>query len=209
MKKCLSIVLVVVFCLGVLSSCSSADDYVPEGFKRISDDNADYRLYIPENWIADVSTGVTTAYVSDTDRSNISFIGFELDDAIINVVVPDGSTDGGSGEADAESSSSNEENTDVPEISTIDEYWEYYSSEFEMTFSDMEYSVSGEGTLISGNAAKKYVYTATVTGQKYKFMQVVTIKDGAVYIFTYTARENLFDEHIEDVNDIVGYIELK
>ncbi len=200
MKKIICAVFAFILCISVFASCSKADQFVPAGFKLASDKKADYSLYIPEGWIVDMSTGVTTAYVSKEDRSNISFMGFELSDAIINIGTPDG----GNGEGEG----SDTEN-DVPDISTIDEYWAYYSSEFEKTFSDMTYEVTGENMLVSKIAAKKYVYTATVTGSEYKFMQIVTIKNGTVYILTYTARASVFDKHLEDVLDIAGYIELK
>ena len=200
MKKIIYAVFAFILCISMLASCSKADQFVPAGFKLASDKKADYSLYVPEGWIVDMSTGVTTAYVSKEDRSNISFMGFELSDAIINIGTPNG----GNGEAEGSDTENN-----VPNISTVDEYWAYYSSEFEKTFSDMTYEVEGENMLVSKNAAKKYVYTATVTGSEYKFMQIVTIKDGTVYILTYTARANVFDKHLEDVLDIAEYLELK
>lgn len=202
MKKIICTVFALILCVSALASCSKADEFVPAGFKLASDKKADYSLYVPEGWTVDMSTGVTTAYVSKEDRSNVSFMGFELSDAIINIETPDAE----GGEDEAESSDNGNE---VPDINTIDEYWAYYSSEFEKTFSDMTYEAEGENMLLSKIAAKKYVYTATVTGSEYKFMQIVAIKDGTVYILTYTARANVFDKHLEDVLDIAGYIELK
>lgn len=198
MKKIICAVFAFILCISLLASCSKADQFVPAGFKLASDKKADYSLYVPEGWIVDMSTGVTTAYVSKEDRSNVSFMGFELSDAIINIGTPNVSQGEGS-----------DTGNDVPNISTIDEYWAYYSSEFEKTFSDMTYEVMGENMLVSKIAAKKYVYTATVTGSEYKFMQIVTIKNGTVYILTYTARASVFESHLDDVLDIAGYIELK
>lgn len=204
MKKIISIILVLTACLGVLCACQNPNDsFVPAGFKKASNKNADYTLYVPEGWTVDMSTGVTTAYVSDKDRSNISFMGFELDDAIIRFDKGDGDS------SDTTPPASSEGEPDASDVVTVDDYWAYYSSEFESTFSDMEYSVNGENLLVSGKAAKKYVYTATVTGQKYEFMQVVVISKGTVYMLTYTAHKELFDSHLDDVKDIVKYIEIK
>lgn len=204
MKKISILVFSLLLCLSVLTACGGKDDFVPAGFQRISADEASYRLYVPDDWTAALSTGVTTAYVSDSDRSNVSFIVFELDDSIINVEV------GGTEAASTDTAVTvDPESGEVPKITTVEEYWAYYESEFLKTFSDMTYSAKGENLLVSGEAAKKYVYTATVTGQSYEFMQVVTIKDGAVYILTYTATVDNFDKHLEDVNEIIGYLELK
>ena len=48
----------------------------------------------PNSWTADISTGVTTAYVSAKDRSNISFMAFEADDGLIHFDVNGKTTDG-------------------------------------------------------------------------------------------------------------------
>lgn len=246
MKKIISLVLVLIFCLGLLASCGGGvDDFVPSGFKQIAADEADYRLYVPDNWTVDMSTGITSAFVSEKDRSNISFMGFALDDSIINVEINNGTSAAqteesedssdvtestseaetseaavSSSEADisdtvgttagtAPAETTAEENNEVPTITTLEEYWAYYSAEFQRTFPDMEYKTEGENMLVSGLSAKKYVYTATVTGQSYQFMQVITIKAGVVYIFTYTATVDNFETHLEDVNSILGYLELK
>ncbi len=191
MKKTVCIVMTLILCLTALVSCSPKDEYVPAGFKKISDKNADHVLYVPEGWVSDMSTGVTTAYVSENDFSNISFTSFDLDGAL-----------------------SKTDETGDEEVSLLDRYWEYYSAEFEKTFSDMKYELEGEDLLVSKTESKKYVYTASVTGKTYKYMQVVTIKNDVVYIFTYTALEEVdgvkvFDSHLSDVNKIVGYIEIK
>ena len=58
---------------GALCGCGNpADNFAPKEFKKISPENAGYVLYGPDSWTADISTGVTTAYVSAKDRSNTS-----------------------------------------------------------------------------------------------------------------------------------------
>ena len=140
MKKILSLIIASVMCILCFASCSNADDYVPAGYKKASNDNADYDLFVPAGWTVDMSTGVTTAYASD--RSNISFVGFELDDTIISF---DPVTTGGE-----ESSESGDEDKDAEDIKTVDDYWKYYESTFSSTFSDMEYLTNGENMLLSG-----------------------------------------------------------
>ncbi len=206
----------------LICGCSPADSFVPKGFKLISDDNVGYRLYVPDYWIADLSTGVTTAYVSEKDRSNISFMAFEVDDALIQATVGgsgSGTTAGAGTEAptgtDAPaesgteaSSESGEGASEVPKITTVEEYWAYYSADFKKTFPDMEYQKEGENMLLSGKTAKRYVYTATVTGVKYQFMQVVMLDAGTVYIFTYTALPDRYEEHLESIEEILGHIHI-
>ena len=201
MKRFFVLGLSLLLCLLCFAACGSADDFVPAGYRLISADGASYRLYVPEDWVEDLSTGVTTAYVSESDRSNISLMAFELDDSLLHVEI-------GGTEAVSEEATTAEDGT-VPKITTAEQYWKYYEAEFLKTFSDMTYVTEGDDLLLSGQKAKKYVYTATVTGQSYEFLQVVALKDGVVYIFTYTATEAKFESHLEDVNEILGYIELK
>ena len=231
MKKIIAIFLLIVCGVGLLSACGGRDAYVPSGFQRVSHDNADYYFYVPNGWIPDLATGVTAAYVSAKDRSSVSFMAFEVDDTLIQATV--GSSQNGESAPDSQlapdsealTSDTDEPMTDepatdgttaadtlpegLPEITTVEEYWAYYEGQFKATFSDLAYSVNGENMMLAGMKAKKYVYTATVTGQTYEFMQVVALKAGTVYIFTYTSTEDVFDSHLEEVNAIIGYISLK
>ena len=52
------------------------------GFKEISTDGLSYDLFVPDEWITDISTGVSAAYYSEFDYSNISVTAFELTDII-------------------------------------------------------------------------------------------------------------------------------
>lgn len=63
----------------LLCSCGKNSGSSPElGWKEISNDGVSYNLYVPDEWISDVSTGMTSAYVSNADNSNVSMIAFDL-----------------------------------------------------------------------------------------------------------------------------------
>jgi hypothetical protein len=228
MKKILLLVLAALCCLGTLASCGDAKDaFVPNGYQRVSHKNASYNFYVPNEWVPDLSTGVATAYVSSKDHSSVSFMAFEVNDAIIQASKGESAdTDGTTAtesvttvapetEAPATEAITNAATaggaTEVPEnITTLEEYWDYYGGELSATFPDLTYSVEGESLMMAGMKAKKYVYTATVTGTVYEFMQVVALKEGTVYIFTYTSTEGeIFDSHLETVHEIIGYLSLK
>lgn len=176
----------------LLISCAEKDNWIPKGMKEASTEAVDYTIYVPDNWTVDVSTGMISAYVSEQDRSNITMIAFNLEN-------------------------------DDSEM-TVDEYWEKYESEMLMTFPDMEYidemkndtadetastaAITGNGVtptsmLLGGLGANKYIYTATVTDAKYKYMQVICIRGGIAYMFTYTSIPDNFDTHLEEVDRIL------
>lgn len=168
-------------------SCGKPEDqWQPAGMKLASSDKVDYKLWVPEEWTVDMSTGITAAYVSSSDRSNVTLTAFSL--------------------------------TEGDNYMSISEYWSKYKEELEKTFPDIEVIDTGEEgesdaleeendfgvtMLIDGVAAKKYVYTATVTGSSYKFMQVIFIHEGYVYLLTYTALPNVYDSHTEEVGKII------
>ena len=62
-----------------LSGCDKEDSgWYPAGMKLASNDRSEYRLYVPESWMVDMSTGMTSAIVGGSDRSNVSFMGMNL-----------------------------------------------------------------------------------------------------------------------------------
>ena len=55
-----------------LAACKNSEDtWQPAGMKLASSEDADYRLWIPESWTVDMSTGIKSAYVSSADLYNI------------------------------------------------------------------------------------------------------------------------------------------
>ncbi len=87
---------------------------------------------------------------------------------------------------------------------TLDDYWKGFEEDFKATFDDMEYI--GEHpttTTLDKQPANKYVYTATVTGTQYKFMQIACIREMTVYVITYTSTPEGFDTNMENVEKIL------
>lgn len=165
--------LIAAACLLSFAACSSNSD-IPAGMKPLSNENVDYNLYVPQDWVINSQTGFMCAYFSENDNSNISMEAFEIEDMNMS----------------------------------IDDFWASYENDFASTFSDMEY-VKRETTLLDGLAANKYVYTATVTGIEYQFMQLVCIRAGIVYIFTYTADVSVYESHIAEVDYIIEQFNFK
>lgn len=171
------------------SSCQSKDNWVPKGMKKITTSAVDYTMYVPESWTVDISTGVVSAYVSSNDRSNITMIAFNLENANATMSIAD--------------------------------YWAKYEGELLQTFPDMKYTdevttaeTAAETTsdskyvpvsmVLGGIAANKYIYTASVTGVTYKYMQVICIRGGVAYLFTYTVIPENFDNHLAEAESIVA-----
>ena len=119
-----------------------------------------------------MSTGVTSAYHSSIDTSNISLVVSSLNSANI----------------------------------TPTEYWDSYKEQYTQTFPDLE-ELETANLLFGGKHAESHVFTATMMETKYKFQQVIAIHGTDAYIFTYTATEDKYDKHIEDVKKIIENFE--
>lgn len=166
-----------------LSSCGSGQpNDVPDGYIIASDDVNLYRLYVPSTWTVVLDTGVTSAKApasASDDQANISVVSFNL---LKNEV---GVTD-------------------------ADSYWEYYMTEHEKVFgapvitedvTDFYIGTENEG---GGYSARKHVFTAEVGSNTYEFMQVICMHSNWIFIITYTAKPKYFEEHLDNVNKILG-----
>lgn len=162
-------------CLSGFTGCSSgSDSWHPAGMKLASSEDADYKMWVPESWTVDMSTGITSAYAGSGDYSNVSVTAQNL---------------------------SGEQNYLTPS-----EYWEIYKTDLEATFPNIAYDEDTEGgisLLLDENAAMKYSYTATVTGTEFHFISVVCIRSGTVYLITYTAQPAIYENHLEEVQNIL------
>lgn len=73
MKRILIFTLILVMSVTMLASCKRTDSDTPVGMVLASDPEiSDYSLYVPKGWTVDMSTGITSAYVSSVDHSSVS-----------------------------------------------------------------------------------------------------------------------------------------
>ena len=73
MKRILVFAIALIMCSTLLASCKRGESDIPAGMQLASDiEISDYYLYVPSAWTVDMSTGITSAYVSTVDKSNIS-----------------------------------------------------------------------------------------------------------------------------------------
>ena len=85
--------------------------------------------------------------------------------------------------------------------STLEDWWETETENLKEGFGEINVESSAATTLGGYNAMEK-VYTAKLTGNEYKFHQVAAIKDGYVYIVTFTCLPDTYDDNKETMNQI-------
>lgn len=90
---------------------------------------------------------------------------------------------------------------------SLEDWWKTNVSDLELVFSDVEI-LSEENTEIDGRNAKKYTYTASLSGNSYKLIQAACIKKGTVYVFTYTSVPDNFDGHLDEVESMLSNLKI-
>ncbi len=179
--KFLSLMLALLLLVSALTACAKKTDDgvpVPSGMQAIASEGEDYYLMVPDHWLTDTTTGMTSAYVEDVARSSVSVCANEL----------------------------------TRDVTSIEGYWDMFSSQFSETFADftmlgeepMDVKV-GADTEAGATEGKKYRYTATVAGVKYRWMQVLFIRGTVLYIFTYTSTADGYEANLEDVDKILAH----
>ncbi len=87
---------------------------------------------------------------------------------------------------------------------TAESYWtEKARPEIESAFKEFTLLEEQCGDAVLGGIdGKRYVYTASLGGTVYQFMQFYVVQGEMVYTLTYTAKESVFATHLEDVESI-------
>lgn len=100
----------------------------------------------------------------------------------------------------------------LEELKKLDEYVSDYIKELEENLQEFKleegYPEKGK-TLLGGVEAAKIEYTAKLVGKEYKFMQIICVRGGTIYYFTYTALSEAYDSHIEAVQQILDNFAFK
>lgn len=150
----------------------------PEGMHNIAiADYNSYRFYVPTSWTVDMQTGITSAYVSDADRSSVSLSCYYPSNASVTSI---------------------ETYWDALQKSYKALYTDY-------TVTDKP-EEGEEPTKIAGLDGAAYVFTGTNGGASYRVMQVFFIRGSYIYTFTYTATEAAYESHLAEVGRIMEAI---
>jgi len=186
MKKCISLrraalllLALALFAAALLSSCSSSVPDLTKDGVRATSDGVDFYFYVPKTWLIDTETGIISAYVDTTDSTDMSNI------SVTTFALPTGAP------------------------TTPQDYWAWEGNQQAFEVFTNFTLISSDSLVLDGFAAMKYVFTATLAGADYKYMQIICVKDGMVYIVTYTSTPDKFDGNMDDVNNMVSTFRFK
>lgn len=153
-----------------LVSCSQEAPETPEGFLLAENEGADYYFYYPETWLLDrQDAGMTSAFVSENDFSNVSVTAFTA-----SLQYP-------SLEQYAE-----------------EYYLKQFTDNFQNLTVDRNQDGSLKKSVlkIDDCDAISFRYGAVFGGEEYSFRTWLISYNGYVYTVLYTAKAPMFDTHL-------------
>ncbi|MBQ8208758.1 MAG: hypothetical protein IJZ89_08505 [Clostridia bacterium] len=162
-----------------LIACSSSGIQVPDGMQIASSGDVAYNLFVPGGWILTESNGICGAYYSTSDESSIT----------VSSLYPDG------------------------EMLSISDYWSTLEASYTETFKNFSIVEAPEAdasnVILGDKASFKYVFTADIDGESYKFMQILSVHNNMFYTMTYTSTAENYDSHLEDVEKTITEFKFK
>ncbi len=175
--KCAALFLCVLMLLASASCTQDRDPNLPEGMKLATAPNADFRLYIPTSWNVNNSYGVSGGYYNLDVQSTVSMSKYELPAPELSSQVQGGAW-----------------------------FWEHYcreSLESVALSGSIEQVSEPASDVVAKCNAFRTVHTAIVGGDKLYFMYIFIPVDGAMYLFSYIADEELYEPLLPDVEKIL------
>lgn len=95
------------------------------------------------------------------------------------------------------------------EYSTVEEYWNAFKAKVPTISTEFEAVKENEPKVVGGMNGVQYVFKMTTGEVKYQVQQVFVLYSNIMYVITYTATEEKFDSHAEDVQKIIDEFKFK
>jgi hypothetical protein len=95
------------------------------------------------------------------------------------------------------------------EFASSEEYWKNFEERGAKMFTDFQVIESATPGVVSGRNAVQSVYKLSMEGVKYQCSQTIVAYSNLMYVITYTATEEKYESHLEDVNLILDSFRFK
>jgi hypothetical protein len=165
-------------------STDMIDEESGSRFVLANNNAVDFYFYYPENFILDKNAAMISVFIPDYE-----WVESEFEESTLRVPV----------NPNLSAYVLSYPNRDFDNAA---EYWEvFYLPSISQGFSDIHIE-SSEDIEITQTPARKYIYTANLGGQEYKYAVVIFLRNTETYTLTYTATPDKFDAH-SGVLDVV------
>ena len=183
-------ILLCVCSLITLASCANSSEEVPAGMQIASCAGADYRLYVPTSWVVNTAYGISGAYRNLAQQSTVSVNTYFVSDY----------------EAEMPTAAPTPEEAEET-VDLIEWFWreKCYAPVAARALNGTVTMVEEEcvATSLDGANAKQYRYSALVNGTTLQFLQVVAEREARLYVFTFTATEEMFSFYRKEADQML------
>ncbi len=191
MKKILRLtaallLLALVLCMAV--ACREPEEEtIPDGMMSANRPGDDFRFYVPTNWNLNTAYGVSGAYYYIDNISTVSVVKYPITETVANALPAGGDAD--------------------QNAARMDQYHALYCMPVirsQATGEVASYGNDAPDALLGTAAARRYHLLAKVGESNVHFLQVVTEKNNAFYVFTFSAIADLYDMLLGDVERMLS-----
>lgn len=184
MKKLIATILAIAtLAVPVLASCSEQNTDLNQPANTLKAENkaVDYYFYYPDDWQLDRNDGMISIKYNTSQSSKVeSYASI----SVTTFNLPD-------------------------QNQSVKEYWEkVYQPNLETTFQNFQIFDDKEITLDNVVASRKG-YSASLNNVSYKFVSVICIRYGYVYLITFTAHESDYDKTIGALDTVISNFHFK
>lgn len=202
-KRMLVLLSLLALLLTAVSCGTPTDPSIPEGMKLATAAGDEFRLYVPSVWTSNTAYGVSGAYFTLSEPSNVSAVKYEITPAMNDAMTAAGVADG----------------------DRLDWFWTTYClaaveqaavdtpkrhDEGEKQTGETENATGDEdgstdSLLLGGCNARRFHVSATVNGKSMHFVQVLTENKGGFFVLTYSVTDNLYSALLDNFTSIIEH----
>lgn len=93
---------------------------------------------------------------------------------------------------------------------SVEDWWKGFAEEFKLAYTDSNIDEAKvEEAVLGGIDGRKYSFNGKLAGQEYDFIMVAVTRGGYIYYLTYTSVPNYYEDHLEELDNIIEYFEFK
>ena len=193
----------------------------------------DYYLYVPQAWTVDINNTATSAFVSASDPASVSVMTWTVS---VTDASPAECFDNSLTDFEMTYRDFNVESREDMKLDGVDALSVVFTGTLGATAADgttadatdtadtadttaaaetADVADTTAETVATSESAPAVADTAAQSAgtdesaNKFRFRQILAVKDSLVYVLTYTNLDSRFDEHSQDFADIVSYFKFK
>lgn len=178
----------------------------PDGMQIASAAGADFLLFVPTTWVVNTAYGISGAYRDLSRQSTVSVVKYPIADAWraeLDSLEP---------AADTAAPDNTEGETGQSGISAINPRFAWFFEQeclrpLKATALDGKVTLdeaSCGADMLDKTDAGRWCYSALVSGTTYRYKQLITERNSAFYVFTFTATEEMYENYTADVESILN-----